>query len=64
MVEAVKFHVYTVFPSGLNLQLFLKDLIKLTTLARKTKNTVVKVKLALQGNRVYDTVYINIVLKN
>ena len=33
MVGAVKFHVYiAVFTSGKNLQLFLKDLIKLTTL--------------------------------
>ena len=37
MVVAVKSHVYMVFPSGKNLQFFLKELIKLTTLARKTE---------------------------
>ena len=37
MVVAEKFLVYVVFPSGSNLQFFLKDLIKLTTLPRKTE---------------------------
>ena len=39
---------------GLELTIFLKELIKLTTLARKTeKKTVVKVKPAFQEYRVY-----------
>ena len=54
MVVAEKFLVYVVFPSGSNLQLFLKDLIKLTTLPRKTeKKKEVKVKPALQGYHMY-----------
>ena len=50
MVVAVKFHVNTV----LKHKIILKDLIKLPTLAGKNqKKTVVKVKPALQGYRVY-----------
>lgn len=50
MVLAAKFHVNTV----LKLKIIFKDLIKLPTLAgKKTKKTVVKVKPALQGYRVY-----------
>ena len=54
MVVAEKFLIYVVFPSGSNLQFFLKDLIKLTTLPRKTeKKKEVKVKPALQGYHMY-----------
>ena len=54
MVVAEKFLVFVVFPSGSNLQFFLKDLIKLTTLPRKTeKKKEVKVKPALQGHHMY-----------
>ena len=50
MVVAAKFHVNTV----LKLKIIFKDLIKLPTLAgKKNKKTVVKIKPALQGYRVY-----------
>ena len=59
MVVAEKFLVYVVFPSGSNLQFFLKDLIKLTTLPRKTEK-----KKRSKSNLLYkDTICIDTVLK-